>query len=771
MSDANRKPQKRLWIILAIVLVVLLGLLGGWWLQSSRLEQARLANMPPFVFLSSPQQGDRFQAGQMVFVDASARGSRLVRTLELLVDGELIASDESPNEGGSTVRYGHFSFLIEEGVHIIHVRATDVEGTVGLSVPLGIEARPELEGERLAVIRYGPETTVEGLAEMAGLSPDELHAYNPDLVEGGMPGGGMAVVPGTADDDDGQEGGEEQSTAPSVSASHGGTPPTVVGDLFPQGASDLPWAVIVPVGLPSAPVDIAASLQDCQVVVSWSVLSHDARQYRLWMDAQDGSRHLVGTYRPTDPPSERYTTTFNPPRAGRLALFVEAVNAIGAQASETVVVNVGRECAAEGDHRLQFETIAVETDPGVDRVYFYLSLDSAPEFRLPRDDSLFFTVIGGKGVIPGASGSDSLVSLSVPQSGALNLSGECWGWNGGEPQLLSAFQQQVPESAWAGFPLTVGGAACEITLKLQGLPGFQILTTFEGSGGGLPAPYDLGYKGIPGITSASLWSSFARAIRDLSWKWDGNAQDISGFTIYLNGQPLMKVQGANQRTARILLPSDCGPHPTFHIVANGVQGDSASSPVVTIYQSPCTQYARVEFTHLHLKWTCDGYCSGSKSAYCRRLEAYYRFSVNGVTRRFYSSNFVRYMWCGNYPITDLMSPEDAIFLVPIGSEIDPATQPFEVVIDTEFWDQDDWFGDDSFGHHQNKHGFNSHNHAVGWFNSECGNVYKNGRVWFGCPPSYDDQFLYTYDIAISGTAHSDLTYYLSVYPNAVKDNP
>jgi hypothetical protein len=118
-----------------------------------------------------------------------------------------------------------------------------------------------------------------------------------------------------------------------------------------------------------------------------------------------------------------------------------------------------------------------------------------------------------------------------------------------------------------------------------------------------------------------------------------------------------------------------------------------------------------------------------------------------------------------------MSAEDAVFLVPIGSEIDPAIAPFEVVIDTEFWDQDDWSGDDSFGHHQNKHGFNSLNHAVGWFNSECHNVYKNGRVWFGCPPTYDDQFLYTFDVAISGTAHSDLTYFLSVYPNLVKDNP
>ena len=94
-----------------------------------------------------------------------------------------------------------------------------------------------------------------------------------------------------------------------------------------------------------------------------------------------------------------------------------------------------------------------------------------------------------------------------------------------------------------------------------------------------------------------------------------------------------------------------------------------------------------------------------------------------------------------------------------------------MVVDTEFWDQDDWSGDDSFGHHQTKHGFNSWNHAINWFNSECGNSYNSGAVWFGCPPTYDDQFLYTNDYASSGTAGSRLYYYFSLYPNFVNENP
>jgi hypothetical protein len=707
----------------------------------------------------------------MVFVDAIARGPRLVYLLELLVDGVVVAEDESPNSGGSIIRYGHFSFRVDEGVHILHVRATDAEGNVGLSVPIGIEALPPTEEGQIAAVRYGPGANIENIAEMVGIPPEELMEFNPDLGFDQSPEGGYAVVPSSPDDDEGETD-EDQPAAPPGSVAHGGTPPTIVGDLFPHNnASKLPWALAIPANLPSAPVDIAASLENCRVTVSWSVLVQDADRYRLWMDAQDGTRLLVATYRPANPPAERYTVTFDPPRAGRLAFYVEAVNAIGAQSSGTAVVNVSRQCAEQGEDRLQFETVRVEVDPSVDRVYFYVSLDNGAEFRLPRDDSQFFTAVGGQVMISGTSGSDSLLSLPVPQTGALSLAGECWGWNAGEPQRLSTFQQQIPQSAWAGNPLTVGDSNCQLTLKLQGTPGFLGMTTFEGSPGGLPAPYDLTYASIKGIDPTDIGSSFARSIRDLSWKWNGNPQEITGFTIYLNGQPLVKVQGADQRSFRIMLPSDCGAPPTWYVVANGIQGDSPPSATSTIWQSPCTQYARVEFAHLNLKWTCDGWCPGSNSAYCRRLEAYYRFSVNGLTRKFYSSNFPRYMWCGHYPVTDLMSAEDAVFLVPIGSEINPAIAPFEVVIDTEFWDQDSGSGDDSFGHHQNKHGFNNLNHAVGWFNSQCGQVYDSGRIWFGCPPMFDDQLLYTYDVAISGTAHSDLTYYLSVYPNAVKENP
>jgi hypothetical protein len=402
-------------------------------------------------------------------------------------------------------------------------------------------------------------------------------------------------------------------------------------------------------------------------------------------------------------------------------------------------------------------------------VYFYLSFDGSAEFRMPRDDSQFFVALGGQAVISGASGSDNLLSLPSPQNGILNLNGECWGWTGGEPQRLSVFQHQISASDWGGSPMVVGDSNCQITLQLQGMPAFMAITTYDGDTGGLPAPYDLSYKALVGPNTGGFMDTFARMLRDVSWKWDGNPQDITGFTIYLNNQPILKVQGANERTARIILPLDCGPPPTIYVVANGVQGDSPQSANTTIWQDPCTHYARVEFLDLYLKRTCDGLCGGSNWHYCRRLEAYYRFSVNGITRRYFSSNFPRYMWCGSYPIEDLMPAADAVFLVPLS--IDPILHPFEVVIDTEFWDQDDWSADDSFGHHQTKFGYNNWNHAVGDFNAECGNVYKEGQLWYGCPPQYDDQFLRTYDYAISGTAHSKLIFYFSLYPNAVKLNP
>jgi hypothetical protein len=188
MTEASKPSRKRLWIILVIILVFLILLIGAWLLQTNRLERARLENMPPFVFLSHPQQGDRFRAGQMVFVDASARGSSPVVLLELLLDGQVIEEDVGPNPGGSIVRYGYFSFPVSEGVHIIHVRATDSAGHVGLSIPLGIEALAAHDDEeQMALLRFGPEMDLEGIAEMAGIPPDELLDWNPGLGEWEQP--------------------------------------------------------------------------------------------------------------------------------------------------------------------------------------------------------------------------------------------------------------------------------------------------------------------------------------------------------------------------------------------------------------------------------------------------------------------------------------------------------------------------------------------------------------------------------------------------------
>lgn len=785
--ERNRKRIFQTWILLVLVLIlVLVAVIIGWRFVDRRLDRARVENTSPLIFVRSPVQGQRFKPDNPVVVRATATGPYPILRVELYVDGQLLDVDESANEEGSESLFASFRFRVSEGVHMIHLRGVDVEGKIGQSLPVSIQAKEGPQTQSYVSILYGPESSPEGIAEEYGIDQGVLLDTNPWFEEPDRPPSGLLTIPvGEIPEEEGEE---EEDEIPPIPPGGGkaafepGSPLTVKGSLFPtKNVTALPWTFNPPEGGPTAPIDLQAQVQDCVVKIAWSSLK-DPDEFRLWMDKQDGSRLLVATLKPTAPSSERYQYEFNPGCAGLISLTVEAVNALGIQASAPVALSMDRSCASSVGEGLRFETMNVEAAPDFKQIYFYISFEGQPEERFPLDDSQFYTLVSGHGQVQPHSSVDQALTLPPLQDGILDLVGECWGWAGGDLVRIEKFAESIPEAEMQGQEIILGGSNCKLSFLLQMEDDSQSLSKYAGNMGGLPAPYDLKaekqslYEQYRKLSPAYDW--VYRYTRVVSWRWDGNPKDITGFTIYINGKPVYKAQGGDVRETIVIFPDECGPPSTWAVVANGKGGDSPMSQVETLWQGPCTHYAKVDFETLATHRTCDGkaLCAAKKLYYCDTLEVYFELSVNHITRKFYSSNFPLKMKCISfYYLPDIVTqPNGAVFLVPLfATEENYALtkNPFEIVVETEFWDQDTWSGDDSFGHYKQKHGFPDWAFAMNWFKmgfEEAVYGYGSGPPYFHCDYDY---LVYIELHKADDTADTDLSYWFSLYPNHILSSP
>jgi hypothetical protein len=226
---------------------------------------------------------------------------------------------------------------------------------------------------------------------------------------------------------------------------------------------------------------------------------------------------------------------------------------------------------------VHYETLVIEAQPDFDQVYFYLSFEGRPEQRFPADDSQFYTLISGHGQIQPRASADQRLTLPPLQDGKLDISGECWGWAGGNLSVLDKSQESILEAEMRGEEIVLGGPPCRLSFALQPLDGTQSLTTYGGNASGPPAPYDLkaeqqeqyeGLRFLPGFD----W--IHRYTRLITCSWDGNPNDLAGFTIYINGKAPYKAEDPKARKTTMILPDKCGLPSTWAVVANGKSGDS-----------------------------------------------------------------------------------------------------------------------------------------------------------------------------------------------------
>jgi hypothetical protein len=858
----SNKPQSRrlLLIILLAVLLVVIGA-GLYYWQSIRLRKARLEATNPVVYIDEPGQGFTAKTGSWIPVVASSTGVRLIHSIEIWINGELIEIQESGFPGGVGVIYGHFPLLVQEGAQTFVVRAVDVDGFIGQSDPVSITGYSSPERDQaFSILQFGPDTDLERIAFENQISVDELFVLNPDIhtqsegilripidpaeentpvspdqipqeiiSKSGYVNGkicypsqyipamtayfentasghittlpialnqntyGIALPPGSyrafAWLPDFSLGGSYSKAvscglttsctdhspiefqvavgsntkgvdicdwydlksvpaAPDAPINPVNPVETEIATDIPMLSADkvfpaknnasLPFAVVIPFKTPGVPEHFSATNDQCKIRIGWDTPNPVPDGYAVWLTSQTGVKQLAAKLESDEETNTQAWYEFTSPLSGLVSVWVEAYNAIGSTASTIKTLKLPSECNTTPGDDLELQALELNVAGEFDNVYLYLSVEGIPEERLPADDSTFLAVQeGSAGLISGGGN----FTLPKPKDGTLTISGECWGWAGDTPEKISSFSESIPESSWSGFNKEVGNQNCGLNLNLKRKEDINSYQTMSGKSTKIMPPYDVKSEQNRfyehSIDPSEEWSWFWE--REISWKWQGPKDSITGFTIYHNGKKIATAP-VTDRSATVVLPSWCGEEVRWRVVANGKKGQSPSSPITKEQLPHCGKYAEVVFDRIHLYKSCDSCCCGGWAN--DTYEAYFDLVVNDVSHPFGSQDHTIPISSGTYYFKSMavhskfINPEKFLVLIP--------KEPIQLKILGNFYDYDSLSADDRWGWLLEYKNYSTFKDALNSVNNPQGGYqpygkqymnYANGnevyyRIWF-----------------------------------------
>ena len=742
------------WAVVAVLSLVALALVVLCplaFLYTRQVEQARAQFAPPTVVVTEPVPGLSVLAGSYVSVVATASGHAPITRVELWVDGQLAETQDSEEPEGISPYYTHFDLLVSEGPQTLFVRAINTEGIIGQSLPVGVVGEPGPHEAFLAVIVEEGETR-DDIASSYGTDSGTLQELNPELGVQQPISGTLVIVPAPPEE------GDEEAAPPSVGPS---LPPTAPGSS-PVPLPDIPplkviqpapiplgpppsLAVFVPPQPPAVPSNLQGQVENCMVRLRWKDNAHNELRYEVWMAGLSGAPRLVVSLNPA--PGGAVWVEFLAPRTGGLSFWVEAISLGGKQPSNIVWVEVDPGCPTSAPTHLEIEARDMNVPGRYDRAYCYMSFEKAPEQRLPRDDSAFIQVLGGRGDIAAWASGAKKFAVPIPGDGALDLEGECWAWSGDQLDKLGAFSDTIVSEQWNGARLLLRGDGYEIGYAVTEPGGESGLTTYEYEDPTIPPPYDI--RELPLLPGKYPWLDWRDPPwRLLRWRWDGDPSKITDFDILLNGAPYGGTWHPDHREVPVPPPRQCDGRIRWEMAAaNSAENVRSPLSAPLEYDLPkCKTYVRVTFKQVRLEDTSDGVYSG-----CTKLEVYFLLLVNDVGKNFWTSNERVSLKCGTHDFLDIIpgdDPLDLVFTVPMGT--DP-NKPLDVWVLTRFWDWDRWPNpDDRFG---------SHTHHMMWSNL------KHAQDVVGCGVcGWSDR-------ALAGTADTEIKYCIEVFPNACFDVP
>ncbi len=594
---------------------------------------------PPSVTITYPTSGTSTLADSYLPVSATACGSIPITRVELWVDGELMDTKESRVGEGISPFHVSFDLTVSQGLHTLFVRAVDATGVIGDSWPVnvgGVERPGADDPARLVTAEEGE--TLADIAAAYDVDPETVHELNPGLGDEQPAEGSEVVLP------------PPRSQAPPEGAPVGPTVPP--GGDQPPGSKALPPPTGTRLGVlspataisigplldllrasspPAAPTDLQAEVIGCNIRLRWNDNADNEDRYEVWYVW--AFSHDARVFADLEPAAGGQAWfEFPAPSEGAFMFWVEGVNFWGSQPSNIVgPVFVEGGCPQMLATHLQVEALDMTMPGGYDDVYCYLSFEGAPHVRVP-DESFFNdfvqSAIWGDN-FPLSPGSVGGLAVPIPGDESLEAKGECWGWSGGKLSEIGTMSGVYPRQTWDGARLTLAGSGLEIGLSIKPLEGALDtsgqMTTFSYDDPSIPVPYEVAEGRVRSFNPVDPLE------RSLSWKWDGNPNEISGFQILLNGVPYnaggWSLVGPTGRSAFVRLPRECGGRISWQVRA--VAGQAQSNPSALTpdndYDLPqCPQYAMVTFDGIWFNEDCDFYPA-------------WFFEVNGEVKEFYGS--------------------------------------------------------------------------------------------------------------------------------------
>ncbi len=745
---------KRGCILLLVTALVLFGAavfayLGMVYLQQQQ-ELARKEVLPPVVLVAQPASGMVVSAGSYLPVSASVISISPIAGVELWLDGELVEIQKNESAGSNSPFYLTSDlFVSSEGVHTLFVRAVDEDGQTGQSPPVSFTGVPK-PSEVFHAIPVQEGESMEDIAAQHGVSVESLQAQNPGIGDP-PPAGTMLKVPAPAEAEKETEEAQPQPPAGSAPIQIPNIPMLEMSQtLLP---AILPSMVTIGNTPPAAPTNLKVEVNWCQeVTLRWDDNANNENNYLVYLVSptfQDFPMPLLELK--ASPSTGPAWHVFQSPNTGVFNLWVEAVNAYGASPSNIVRVYIpyvaGCDPATAEELLVFLEDITLNSGESAE-LYCYVSLEEAPEQRIPAMDGLFIPVKDGKSQGQGGwAGWVDQFAIPVPPDEAIDLSGKCLAWAGDSLKELGAFSGHLPVAEWNGERHTLQGDSYQIGISVKPLGGSDYPVGITATNPALLAPYDV-------TEEDDSQSSDARS-KILRWKWDGDSSSIDGFEIFLNGEPYDMVKYPKDRVGRVFLPGQCGGEIRWQVAAKAGAAISPLSAPVQYDQSPCQTVLRVSFDKIYLEWTDDGWPSGYA---CENLDAYFTISVWDVTRSFWGGNFFLPLKCGSHsfsemtggPYLQLYGPKPYVIDIPLSPG-----QDLSFDVKARFTDHDDWpSGDDLI----------ASIYKYLWVTAPAGTErWEGGQS--GCYETVTSSFQTT------GEARSKMEFRYAVYPNVCTDVP
>lgn len=666
ITRSSARRSSTAWLVAALIfagtLSAILLVAAGVYLRVLYLRRTEFA--PPYVVVTTPSAAVAQSPGSTLLVLATAFGRAPIRRTELWLDDRMHAVQDSISAAGEEPLTIHFNLEVPAGVHLLVVRAIDVRGLMGQSIPIAvIGAQQAPLAEKFAVVRVAPGEDLASFAAAHSTQPAVLQSLNPALGDAPLLAGSLIVVPALPVTP-AFSGAAAQLAVPSTV--NPASPSGVVGQDSPPLAAISPallpvssWLTlgVVDVSPPTAPSGLQATIQDCKVTLSWIDHATNEASYQVWMAGGNQPARAIATLKAAT--SGQVWFQFPAPALGLADFWVEAVNLWGHTPSNIVAVTVDTTCPVASVTQLELELLDLHTAAEYDRLYAYVSLEEQPAVRLPTVASTFIALTGGQGDLGKALGSDTKWSVPIPADGVLNLSGEWWGWAGQELSKLGTFDTGVAAAAWDGTRQVISGGQVQfgLAVRLAGEIAANQQTAYKYEDPTLAVPYALvesQYRSPSGDVDPQQ--------RLLTWKWDGDSKKIDGFRIYLNDAPynLGWLSGVTllveptARAAEVRLPAHCGQHVKWQLTAVHGEAESIPSLPVAYEQTECELYAEVMFNWVEISFADTGLPNlPIGGQHCEDVDTRFAIFANDKSKSYWGGTFFMPVTCGRYAFRDL----------------------------------------------------------------------------------------------------------------------